>query len=164
AMPVALPGFTRTLFGSIRNSVSPSWNSPFSIFRQEDPMKPWRYCGISRQWTARRSLLSVLHNCRKTTSRKRRTFWKPRCAKTAHLPTLERILPASMRARVTMRALRAISNRFLRNEDRDLPSKGHQFLENGNVHAVTPVLTEVEQIPFLRNQVEILKGRLSTWM
>ena len=85
-----------------------------------------------------------------------------------------------MRAKVTMRALRAISNRYLRNEDCDLPSphsvrrhgrgllvlpqKGHEYMENGNVHAVTRVLTELEQTPFLRNQVEILKGRLSTWM
>jgi glycosyltransferase involved in cell wall biosynthesis len=45
-----------------------------------------------------------------------------------------------------------------------LLQKGHRYLENGNVNALARVLMELEQTPFLRNEVEVLKGKLSTWM
>jgi hypothetical protein len=45
-----------------------------------------------------------------------------------------------------------------------LLQKGHRYLENGNINAVARVLMELEQTPFLRNEVEVLKGKLSTWM
>jgi hypothetical protein len=45
-----------------------------------------------------------------------------------------------------------------------LVQKTHEFLRNGNVSAATRVLTALEQTPFLPNEVEALKGKLSTWM
>jgi glycosyltransferase involved in cell wall biosynthesis len=45
-----------------------------------------------------------------------------------------------------------------------LLQKGHEYLHNGNVSAVSRVLSALEQTPFLRNEVESLKGQLSTWM
>jgi glycosyltransferase involved in cell wall biosynthesis len=45
-----------------------------------------------------------------------------------------------------------------------LLQKTHDYLENGNINAATRVLAALEQTPFLRNEVDVLKGRLSTWM
>ncbi len=45
-----------------------------------------------------------------------------------------------------------------------LLQKTHDYLRNGNVSAATRVLYALEQTPFLRNEVEALKGKLSTWM
>ena len=45
-----------------------------------------------------------------------------------------------------------------------LLQKTHDYLRNGNVSAANRVLTALEQTPFLRNEVEVLKGKLSTWM
>jgi glycosyltransferase involved in cell wall biosynthesis len=44
-----------------------------------------------------------------------------------------------------------------------LLQQGHAFLEKGNSPAVTHVLMELDKTPFLRNEVENLRGRLSTW-
>jgi len=45
-----------------------------------------------------------------------------------------------------------------------LLQKTHDLLQKGNVSAARRVLTAVEQTPFLRNEVETAKGKLSTWM
>ncbi len=45
-----------------------------------------------------------------------------------------------------------------------LLQKTHDYLQKGNVSAATRVLTALDATPFLRNEVESLKGRLSTWM
>ena len=45
-----------------------------------------------------------------------------------------------------------------------LLQKTHDYLRNGNVNAASRVLTTLDQTPFLRNEVEELKGKLSTWM
>ncbi|HLH30146.1 MAG TPA: hypothetical protein VKY31_03015, partial [Terriglobia bacterium] len=45
-----------------------------------------------------------------------------------------------------------------------LLQKSHEYLRNGNISAASRVLTALEQTPFLQNEVEALKGRLSTWM
>ncbi len=45
-----------------------------------------------------------------------------------------------------------------------LLQKTHDYLRNGNVSAATRVLTALDRTPFLRNEVEALKGQLSTWM
>jgi glycosyltransferase involved in cell wall biosynthesis len=42
--------------------------------------------------------------------------------------------------------------------------KTHQYLKNGNVTAASRVLTALDRTPFLKNEVEALKGTLSTWM
>jgi glycosyltransferase involved in cell wall biosynthesis len=44
-----------------------------------------------------------------------------------------------------------------------LLQQGHMDLDKGNSPAVTQVLKELEKTPFLRNEVENLRGRLSTW-
>ncbi len=43
-----------------------------------------------------------------------------------------------------------------------LLEKTHNYLRKGNVTAAARVLTALDEIPFLRNEVEALKGRLST--
>jgi hypothetical protein len=45
-----------------------------------------------------------------------------------------------------------------------LLQKSHDYLRNGNVSASARVLAALDQTPFLRNEVESLKGQLSTWM
>lgn len=45
-----------------------------------------------------------------------------------------------------------------------LLQKTHEYLRNGNVNAASRVLTALDQTPFLRNEVEALKGKLNTWM
>jgi glycosyltransferase involved in cell wall biosynthesis len=45
-----------------------------------------------------------------------------------------------------------------------LLQKTHDYLRNGNVSAATRVLAALEQTPFLRNEVDALKGKLNTWM
>jgi glycosyltransferase involved in cell wall biosynthesis len=45
-----------------------------------------------------------------------------------------------------------------------LLQKSHDYLRNGNVSAASRVLTALDRTPFLRNEVEELKGKLSTWM
>jgi hypothetical protein len=45
-----------------------------------------------------------------------------------------------------------------------LLQKTHEYLQKGNVNAASRVLTALEQTPFLQNEVEALKGKLSTWM
>jgi hypothetical protein len=45
-----------------------------------------------------------------------------------------------------------------------LLQKAHDYLQNGNVSATTRVLATLDQSPFLKNEVDALKGRLSTWM
>jgi len=45
-----------------------------------------------------------------------------------------------------------------------LLQKTHDYLRNGNINAATRVLAALERTPFLRNEVDVLKGRLSTWM
>src|SRR5207249_568560 len=45
-----------------------------------------------------------------------------------------------------------------------LLQKTRHYLRNGNTSAATRVLTELEQTPFLRDEVEALKGKLNTWM
>jgi len=45
-----------------------------------------------------------------------------------------------------------------------LLQKTHDYLRNGNINAATRVLAALEQTPFLRNEVDVLKGRVSTWM
>ena len=45
-----------------------------------------------------------------------------------------------------------------------LLQKTHDYLRNGNVSAATRVLSTLEQTPFLRDEIEALKGKLSTWM
>jgi glycosyltransferase involved in cell wall biosynthesis len=45
-----------------------------------------------------------------------------------------------------------------------LLQKTHEYLQNGNINAATRVLATLERTPFLRNEVDVLKGRLSTWM
>jgi hypothetical protein len=45
-----------------------------------------------------------------------------------------------------------------------LLQKTHDYLQNGNISAATRVLAALDQTPFLRNEVDSLKGRLSTWM
>jgi glycosyltransferase involved in cell wall biosynthesis len=45
-----------------------------------------------------------------------------------------------------------------------LLQKSHAYLANGNTSAATRVLKELERMPFLRNEVENLKGKLNTWM
>ena len=45
-----------------------------------------------------------------------------------------------------------------------LLQKTQDYLRNGNVSAANRVLAALEQTPFLRNEVDALKGQLSTWM
>jgi glycosyltransferase involved in cell wall biosynthesis len=45
-----------------------------------------------------------------------------------------------------------------------LLKKTHDYLRNGNANAAARVLAALDQTPFLRNEVEVLKGQLSTWM
>lgn len=45
-----------------------------------------------------------------------------------------------------------------------LLQKTHDYLRNGNVTAASRVLAALDQTPFFRNEVDALKGRLSTWM
>ncbi len=45
-----------------------------------------------------------------------------------------------------------------------LLQKTHELLRNGNISAASRVLTVLERTPFLRNEVEAVKGKLSTWM
>jgi len=45
-----------------------------------------------------------------------------------------------------------------------LLQKTNDYLEKGNVSAATRVLTALERTPFLRSEVEAVKGKLSTWM
>jgi glycosyltransferase involved in cell wall biosynthesis len=45
-----------------------------------------------------------------------------------------------------------------------LLQKTHDYLRNGNVSAANRVLAALDDTPFLRNEVDALKGRLSTWM
>jgi glycosyltransferase involved in cell wall biosynthesis len=45
-----------------------------------------------------------------------------------------------------------------------LLQKTHDYLQNGNVSAASRVLAALDQTPFLRNEVDALKGKLSTWM
>ena len=45
-----------------------------------------------------------------------------------------------------------------------LLQKTQTYLQNGNVNAATRVLTALDATPFFRNEVEALKGKLSTWM
>jgi glycosyltransferase involved in cell wall biosynthesis len=45
-----------------------------------------------------------------------------------------------------------------------LLQKTHEYLQNGNVNAASRVLSALKQTPFLQNEVEALKGKLSTWM
>jgi glycosyltransferase involved in cell wall biosynthesis len=45
-----------------------------------------------------------------------------------------------------------------------LLEKTHEYLRNGNISAATRVLTVLDQSPFLKNEIEVLKGKLSTWM
>ena len=45
-----------------------------------------------------------------------------------------------------------------------LLQKTRDYLRNGNISAASRVLAALEQTPFLRNEVDALKGRLSTWM
>lgn len=45
-----------------------------------------------------------------------------------------------------------------------LLQKTHHYLQNGNISAATRVLAALDRTPFLRNEVEALKGQLSTWM
>jgi len=45
-----------------------------------------------------------------------------------------------------------------------LLQKTHEYLKKGNVSAATRVLAALEQTPFLKNEVEAVKGQLSTWM
>jgi glycosyltransferase involved in cell wall biosynthesis len=45
-----------------------------------------------------------------------------------------------------------------------LLQKAHDYLEKGNVSAATRVLTALERTPFLKSEVEAVKGKLSTWM
>jgi glycosyltransferase involved in cell wall biosynthesis len=45
-----------------------------------------------------------------------------------------------------------------------LIEKTHDLLRKGNVSAATRVLSALEQTPFLTDEVDVLKGKLSTWM
>jgi glycosyltransferase involved in cell wall biosynthesis len=45
-----------------------------------------------------------------------------------------------------------------------LLQKTHDYLRNGNVSAAARVLAALDENPFLRNEVEALKGQLGTWM
>ena len=45
-----------------------------------------------------------------------------------------------------------------------LLQKTHEYLQKGNISAASRVLTVLEQTPFLRNEVEAVKGKISTWM
>jgi len=45
-----------------------------------------------------------------------------------------------------------------------LLQKTQVYLQNGNVNAASRVLAALDQTPFLRNEVDVLKGRLSKWM
>jgi glycosyltransferase involved in cell wall biosynthesis len=45
-----------------------------------------------------------------------------------------------------------------------LLQKTHEYLRKGNVSAATRVLAALEQTPFLMNEVQAVKGQLSTWM
>jgi glycosyltransferase involved in cell wall biosynthesis len=45
-----------------------------------------------------------------------------------------------------------------------LLKKTHEYLQKGNISAASRVLAAVEQTPFLRNEVDEVKGQLSTWM
>jgi glycosyltransferase involved in cell wall biosynthesis len=45
-----------------------------------------------------------------------------------------------------------------------LLQKTHDYIKNGNVSAASRVLAALERTPFLRNEVDALKGQLSTWM
>src|SRR5262249_30175154 len=45
-----------------------------------------------------------------------------------------------------------------------LLQKTHNYLRNGNLSAAGRVLAALDETPFLRTEVEALKGRLSTWM
>jgi hypothetical protein len=56
----------------------------------------------------------------------------------------------------------AVHSRF--NGPLTLLQKTHDYLRNGNISAATRVLAALEQTPFLRNEVDALKGKLNTWM
>ncbi len=45
-----------------------------------------------------------------------------------------------------------------------LLQKTHDYIRNGNITAASRVLAALEQTPFLRQEVDALKGKLSTWM
>lgn len=45
-----------------------------------------------------------------------------------------------------------------------LLQKSQDYLQNGNISAASRVLAALEKTPFLRNEVEALKGKISTWM
>jgi glycosyltransferase involved in cell wall biosynthesis len=45
-----------------------------------------------------------------------------------------------------------------------LLQKTQDYIRNGNVTAANRVLATLEQTPFLKNEVDALKGQLSTWM
>src|SRR5262249_48675983 len=45
-----------------------------------------------------------------------------------------------------------------------LLQKTHNYIRNGNLSAAGRVLAVLDETPFLRTEVEALKGRLSTWM
>jgi hypothetical protein len=44
-----------------------------------------------------------------------------------------------------------------------LLQKTQDYLQSGKVSAASRVLAALDQTPFLRTEVEALKGRLSTW-
>jgi hypothetical protein len=45
-----------------------------------------------------------------------------------------------------------------------LLQKTHDYIKNGNISAASRVLAALERTPFLRNEVDALKGQLNTWM
>jgi glycosyltransferase involved in cell wall biosynthesis len=45
-----------------------------------------------------------------------------------------------------------------------LLQKTHDYVQNGNLSAASRVLAALEETPFLRSEVDALKGKLSTWM
>ena len=45
-----------------------------------------------------------------------------------------------------------------------LLQKTHNYVRNGNLSAAGRVLAALDETPFLRTEVEALKGRLTTWM
>ena len=45
-----------------------------------------------------------------------------------------------------------------------LLQKTQDYLQNGKVGAASRVLAALDQTPFLRSEVDALKGKLSTWM
>jgi hypothetical protein len=45
-----------------------------------------------------------------------------------------------------------------------LLQKAHDYLQSGNLNASRRVLMTLDQTPFLRSEVDALKGKISTWM